>query len=159
AWDMRATLQSELLDGAEALQRRFRDGQPVPHLVLDEFLQPELARQLVEEFAQAGRDVRSSGEAFRQVDDTLRAPDLLQVLAQIAGVPRLIYDPDYHDAGLIEHFAGAADEPRIENNYHANRNWYRCLNLVIYLNPDWAEEQGGALELHADPRLAERRVT
>jgi hypothetical protein len=31
--------------------------------------------------------------------------------------------------------------------HHFHKNWHRRVNLILYLNPDWRDEWGGAIEL------------
>ena len=40
--------------------------------------------------------------------------------------------------------------PHIDNSHDGTRSYYRTLNLLYYVTPDWALENGGNLELWDD---------
>ncbi|HZS38058.1 MAG TPA: 2OG-Fe(II) oxygenase [Polyangia bacterium] len=152
---MRSVLAAELLDGVDGLARSFRAAEPFKHVVVEPLLAPELARGLAAEFrAPASGELRALGPAFQSLDDTLRSPEFLQLLTRLTGIPRLVYDPNYDGGGALEH--RAAEAPRVELPYHSNRKWYRCLNLIVFLDPEWQAEWGGAVALHAEPERPER---
>lgn len=44
-------------------------------------------------------------------------------------------------------FKGDFLNPHLDNSHGANRDLYRRLNLLYYVAPDWALENGGNLEL------------
>jgi Rps23 Pro-64 3,4-dihydroxylase Tpa1-like proline 4-hydroxylase len=68
-------------------------------------------------------------------------------LSELTGIKGLIADPYHAGAGLHEtkrggHLSVHADFPE-----HESMRINRRLNLLIYLNEDWQEDYGGALEL------------
>lgn len=146
---------------------RFRAAKPFPHVVLDGFLEPELCRRLVDtfpaydaerfrnEWGELGKawreDVSRLGTAWGELDRGLRAPEFLELLGRISGIPHLLFDPAYFGGGTHENLHGMELDPHIDFNLHPETQLHRRLNLLLYLNEEWDEAWGGSLELHTNP--------
>ena len=159
-------LHTDLDDSA--LARSFASAKPFRHLVIDDFLAPAFCRELasafpgfssgetVNEFGEeAGkavcRNVRELGESFRHFDELLRSRSFLDRLSRITGVPELLYDPEYVGGGTHENLHGQDLDPHVDFNYHPTTGQHRRLNLILFLNEEWAAAWGGALDFHRDP--------
>ena len=142
---------------------QYRSSQPYPHIVLDDFLDPEFLRAVAAEFPDHdGQDCfmreqerlkfqfrpdQCHGPLTRALFAELNSRAFLGFLSELTGIEGLIPDPYHAGAGLHEtkqggHLSIHADFPR-----HQEMGVNRRLNLLIYLNEDWHEEYGGALEL------------
>lgn len=159
-----------VLDSAPTYARAFQEGQPFRHIVIDDFLTLDFCQRIHDQFpgfdteyalnenkqvgAKATREeVRSLGPAFIEVDDLVKNPDFLALIERITGVDGLNYDPHYFGGGTHENRAGQDLDPHIDFNFHPVSNQHRRLNLIIYLNEEWNNAWGGALQLHRDPCL------
>ena len=146
----------------------FRNGSPFRHVVIDDFLQPEIARAMLESFpgfearhaknevGEVGRKavvpaVRELPAPYPQIDAWLQTEGFLDAVSRITGIPDLLYDPDYVGGGTHENVEGAGLNMHVDFNYHPRDQSHRRLNLIVYLNPEWEEDWGGALELARDP--------
>ena len=154
----------------------FRNAQPFRHVVIDEFFEPAFARALLADFprfeeryalnemgAVGGKAVRERvrdlAEPYRALDDLIQGRAFLDFVSQVTGIPELLYDPDYVGGGTHENVHGQSLDPHVDFNYHPRTRLHRRLNLIVYLNPEWEADWGGALELHADPwRPKQNRV-
>jgi hypothetical protein len=146
-----------------ALSTRYRDAEPFPHVALDEFLDPDVLRRVVEEFPDSAgqtcflrdqerlkfqfRPDECAGPATRMLFGELNSRAFLSFLSAMTGIDGLIPDPYFAGAGLHEtkrggHLGIHADFPR-----HGQMKVDRRLNLLIYLNNDWQPGYGGNLEL------------
>jgi hypothetical protein len=142
-------------------------------VVIDNFLDPALAAQLLESFpgfergnsvgddgAPGGKStldrVRQLGPAYQRLDDAIQSPEFLRAVGALAGIDGLIYDPWYLGGGTHENRNGMALDPHVDFNYHPSERWHRRLNLIVYLNPQWEEGWGGCLELFRDPHADAR---
>lgn len=152
----------------DAIQESFTHARPFRHCVIEGFLVPDHARRLLEQFPAfeqgshlnedgkpGGKStherMRGLGPDFTAFDDMVQSADFLELVGRITGIPGLLYDPMYFGGGTHENRQGQSLDPHIDFNYHPLTRWHRRLNLIVYLNPEWQAEWGGALELHSDP--------
>ncbi|HET9483350.1 MAG TPA: 2OG-Fe(II) oxygenase, partial [Xanthomonadales bacterium] len=146
----------------------FRSAAPFRHVVIEDFLDRELAGRLLAEFptfdaryalnemGQVGgkavrEEVRALSEPYRTLDAYIQTPEFLRFGSDVTGIPDLLYDPDYVGGGTHENVHGQSLDQHVDFNYHPGTKWHRRLNLIVYLNPGWEEAWGGNLELHRDP--------
>lgn len=152
------------LDG---MPESYTGATPFPYAVFDQFLRPEIARQLAAEFPGPDDAVvwdRFGAEGYevkRGSSDESRFPDCLREalhdlnsgpfvswLEKLTGIEHLLPDPHLLGGGL--HLSGPGDHLGIhaDFNWHEGLQTHRRLNLLIYLTEEvWQESWGGALEL------------
>jgi hypothetical protein len=153
---------------ADRLADAFARAEPFRHVVIDGFFDPETCKRLLaafprfedryalNELGQVGgkavrMDVRELSDDYRALDAHIQSREFLDLVGRITGIPDLLYDPDYVGGGTHENVQGQGLDPNIDFNYHPGTRWHRRLNLIVYLNPEWQESWGGALELQSDP--------
>lgn len=163
-------LNPQVLSRASEYAQSFREAQPFRHVSIDHFLSDEFCRQICAQFpdfdqqhalnedgkpgAKATREkVRELGPAFCELDDLVRQKAFRSLVSCISGVERLAYDPYYFGGGTHENRRGQELDPHIDFNFHPYSQRHRRLNLIIYLNDEWDDSWGGALQLHRDPYL------
>jgi GT2 family glycosyltransferase len=161
--------ESPLFCQTKRLADTFETSRPFKHIVIDQFLEPDVCANLLENFPvfesgdclnEAGQkggkstraDVRNLGEAYRKFDDVMRSPEFLQSLGEVTGIPNLIYDPEYVGGGTHENRPGQDLDYHIDFNHHPQTRHHRRLNLILFLNPEWQTEWGGCLQLTSNPR-------
>lgn len=150
-----------------ALRDEFRQGRPFPHLVLDPFLDPAFAREAADAFPtfeaarQQGRSFQAVHEnrkvqitdadrfpaAVARLHEAMSAPAFLETLSEITGIPRLRADPRLVGGGMHETGPRGRLDVHVDFNIHKQTGWHRRLNILVYLNPEWYDKWGGALEL------------
>jgi hypothetical protein len=165
-------LDSDLVAQAGRYAEEFKDAKPFRHVVIPQFFLPDFCWMLLEDFpafedqyarnerGEAGRkaarnQVRELSAVYRQLDDFLQTEQFLQTMSELTGIPNLLYDPDYEGGGTHENLEAQELAPHVDFNYHPRTGWHRRLNLIVYLNPEWKEEWGGNLDLHANAWDAE----
>jgi Rps23 Pro-64 3,4-dihydroxylase Tpa1-like proline 4-hydroxylase len=147
------------------LAKRYSEGNPVPHLLLPDFLDPEVARTIAGEFPDDSSEAWTQykhhnenklGMAKRElfppglgeVTDELNSPGFVGWLSQLTGIPNLVSDPSLEGGGLHQSSRGGFLNVHTDfSHHHYHKDWRRRVNLILYLNPDWKAEWGGALEL------------
>lgn len=154
---------------------RFAAAQPFPHLALDDFFEHAFVQALLAEFPPFARgnarneaghlggkatveQIRELGPAYARLDALVQSHEFLALVTRLTGIPELLYDPHYFGGGTHENRAGQELDSHVDFNRHPVTGWHRRLNLIVYLNPEWRPEWGGALELHSDPRRTDDRV-
>ena len=150
---------------APALARQFRENQPYPHLHLKGVLETDIAAQIAQEFPGLETDAwtrykhqneNKLGLTKRElfppllgdVVDQLNSPDFVDWLSQVTGIPGLLADDTLEGGGLHQSGTGGFLNVHTDfSRHHYRKDWHRRVNLILYLNPDWLEQWGGAIEL------------
>ncbi len=162
------TISKDVRSRIDDIAAAFRQAEPFPHVVIDNFLDASLASQLLEEFPpfERGNNVGDDGKPgrkstferikrlggkFESLDQAIQHREFLDVIGSIVGIPDLIYDPFYLGGGTHENCDGQSLDAHVDFNYHPSEGWHRRLNLIVYLNPEWDTAWGGNLELFRDP--------
>ncbi|HUG22116.1 2OG-Fe(II) oxygenase, partial [Piscinibacter sp.] len=149
----------------EQLSATYCFAEPFPHIVLDDFLPPDIAELALEHFpAESLRSDKKfemgyAGLHKRQIlpedcDPEARklfhffnSRPMLEFLEGISSIQGLIPDPYFLGGGYHETLRGGKlgihADFRINEQLHLNRR----MNVIIYLNKDWKREFGGFLEL------------
>ncbi len=167
-------LASRLRGGAAA----FQGALPFPHLVMDGFLEPELARAAAAAFppreAEIWRRFRLENseklactnpqvmpDAPRAILAALNGPKMLAALEALTGIEGLVADANLLGGGMHMITRGGFLEVHADFNVHQdNPSWDRRLNLLLYLNEGWDEAWGGHLELwERDMSACAHRIT
>jgi hypothetical protein len=151
----------------EALRRAYRAAEPFPFVVIDGFLEAGFARELasslpsLESARRSGREFKAVNErgkvqvtrseafppAVRALNELMAAPALLGALERITGVRGLLADEELVGGGIHLMDRGAHLDVHVDFDRIEERNLYRRLNLLLFLNEDWKDEWGGELEL------------
>lgn len=150
------------------LREQFLSAQPFRHIAIDDFLDVELARSLLENFpvfdkklavnedGEVGRKavqekVSTLGPVWKQLNSLVKGEQFRRLVSDITGVPELQFDPYYFGGGTHENLHGQNLNPHVDFNFHPITRQHRRLNLIFYLSPEWEEAWGGSIQLHRDP--------
>lgn len=156
--------RSELFPLADKLREDFMTASPFPHVVIDDFLPPEVLEGVLSEFPEPEQSTWEQFDTAREVklalaDAEQMGPRTRHLLAEfntavftdflqrLTGIDSLIPDPHYVGGGLHQIRAGGFLKVHADFNKHRGLNLDRRLNGILYLNPDWQEEWGGHLQL------------
>lgn len=138
---------------------------PYPHIVIDDFLPPDVAERLEADFPPVDAPVWFRFPSADQVNklqlteerhlpDSLRTAvhefnsgQFLDQVERITGIKNLVPDPKLVGGGLHQISTGGRLDMHIDYSHHPGTGLCRRLNLIVYLNKDWREEYGGHLEL------------
>ena len=146
----------------------FNNAKPYKHLVIDEFLEPQIAEGLLKdfpifnpntslnEFGKPGpkcviNDIKSISHNYENFYEFINSENFLLHISKLTGIGNLLPDPQMYGGGTHENIEGAELDCHIDFNYQSSANYHRRLNVLLYLNKEWDESWGGAIELHKDP--------
>lgn len=149
---------------AQDLNPAYAATAPFPHSVIDDFLPPDLADRLLQEFPdsrkidwirqQNPRSKKLSTEALDEVQpftyqllNHFNSPAALRFLERLTGIQGLVPDPYFVGGGLHQIEKDGYLKIHADFNLHPTLKLDRRINLLLYMNKDWREEYGGHLEL------------
>lgn len=149
-------------NNVEKLNNTFVGTPPFPMIVLDNFLPTNFILNLNEEcvsipnqywseFTRKGsymkecKQMQVAPVAFNFVNEMHSALGM-EWLAQVTGIKDLIPDPYLIGAGYSRSWNGDSLQLHTDFNWNDQLKLHRILSFIIYLNPNWKEEWGGALE-------------
>ncbi len=163
-------LSPGVLDKAGELAVEFAQAKPFRHVVIDHFFTPDYCQSLIREFpkfdeklainengevgAKAVREqIKDIGPEFKKLHELSKSDMFRGLIGRITGIADLQHDPYYFGGGTHENRQGQGLDAHVDFNYHPVTHQHRRLNLIVYLNEEWNDEWGGALQLHRDPYL------
>jgi len=155
--------EAQCRSAGKLLADSYRSASPFPHIVIDDFVDRDVLQAIVRDFPQPNGTLPfaraqerlkhqyhpkdCAGLATRNLFAELNSQAFLAFLAEMTGIQGLIADAYYTGAGLHETLRGGHLGIHADFNRHEVMNVERRLNLLIYLNEDWDDSYGGALEL------------
>lgn len=143
----------------------YTSAEPYPHIVIDDFLPPQLSQTLLANFPaeplETDRvfDMNYAGHFKRQVAPEscngfvreffhfFNSRPVLAFLEKLTGIDGLLPDPYYEGGGFHEISSGGKLGVHADFRVHDKLHVQRRINLLIYLNPVWDESWNGRLEL------------
>lgn len=152
---------------ASELREQFQNAKPFPYVVIDDILLPEVAKSVEAGFdtalshkrhdsTKSHRDVllktgtpnlRVMTPAQVGVFDAIHSDRFVRFLEDATGIQPVFADPNLRGGGLHSSYRGAYLNIHTDFNFHPNEDTHRRLNLIIYVNEEWQDDWGGALEL------------
>jgi hypothetical protein len=148
----------------EELKKQWNSKRPFRYLVVDDFLIPEQAEEILSNYPavdQGGWDGTTyinqknkfqqrefvQGSIFNKVFEELNSATFLKEIEYITGLENLIPDEKLFGGGLHQSRTGAFLDVHVDYNIHPETKLHRRLNILIYMNKDWLDEYEGHLQL------------
>ena len=140
---------------------------PFPHIVMENFIKEDVLKRVSSEFPDlsklkdsvikynnskeiklAGKGMQVLSPAALELNTYLQSDLMMNWLNDLTSIKEpLISDPYLSGGGYHEIKTGGLLKVHADFNKHPKLNLDRRLNLLIYLNEDWRDEWGGALQL------------
>ena len=151
-----------LEENKEKLKKKYYSCKPFPHLVLKDICDKSKINELysnIPELENKSRDYmfannkfeksnyQTLGPLFKELQDDLRSPKMNSFLSFLTNKETFV-DPKNHGGGLHQGKENSYLDMHLDFNYHPiNKNWWREMNLLLYLNKGWKNEHKGHLKL------------
>lgn len=151
----------------EILRTLFTGGKPVPHIVIDNFIEVTDAKSVVAAYPDFNSAIEL-GQTFKAVNErkkvqvsdskkfaepvaelnrVLASADFLADLAYITNIPNVLADEQLVGGGIHITGAGGHLDVHVDFNFIEDRQLHRRLNLLLYLNEPWQKDWGGQFQL------------
>jgi hypothetical protein len=168
--------RDELMPLAESRREAYATARPFPHAVIDGLLPEGVLDAVLAEFPDprrgdwfafdsplerklATQEDSGMGPATRHVLGELNSAAFIDFLERLTGIEGLVPDPHFVGGGLHQIERGGHLKVHADFNRHPHTGLERRLNVLVYLNRDWRDEYGGALELWSrDMATREARI-
>lgn len=166
-----------LLAVADLHREEYRTADPFPHAVIDGVLPDEVLDLVLAEFPSpeeipwrlftdeghthklATERPELMGPFTRHLLNEFNSGVMIEFLERLTGIDGLVPDPHLAGGGLHQIEPGGFLDVHADFNVYERIRLDRRLNLLLYLNRDWSEEDGGHLELWSrDMSRCARRV-
>jgi len=150
----------------DELSKRYQKASPYPHIVLENFLNPEVLNDCIAEFNKLNetdgwinyKHYNENKRGLNKLDllpetikgtiNELNSPEFLEFLSKLTGIKDLQKDDGLEGGGIHQSTRGGYLNIHADFTVHPHhRNWQRRVNVLVYLNKEWEEAWGGKLEL------------
>jgi Rps23 Pro-64 3,4-dihydroxylase Tpa1-like proline 4-hydroxylase len=147
------------------LHEEFISALPFNHIVIDNFLEEEVALKCVEEFPHYDDDIWTAHwlnaienkkalnhwDKFKKttycVFTHLFSEEWIECMRELTGKKNIISDVGLHGGGLHAHTTGGNLNIHLDYSVHPKLDLQRNYNIILYMSPNWKQEWGGGLEL------------
>ena len=148
------------------IKNNYSKNKPFPNIVIDNFFNDDFLNKISEEFPDlsktsisqkyknkdevkfANNDFKNFPENIKDLINFMNSDNFIEFLQNITSIKeKLISDPELNGGGLHEIKSGGYLKIHTDFNKHPNLNLDRRINILIYLNKNWKDNNGGQLEL------------
>ena len=149
-----------LTEKADQFRIDYLSAKPFSYLIIDDFCDTAKLLELyskIPDLENKSRDYMFAknkfeksnygalGPLFQELHDELHSEKMDQFLSYISAKD-IFVDPKNFGGGLHQGKSRSRLDMHLDFNYHPlEKNWYREMNLLFYLNKDWKPEYGGDL--------------
>lgn len=157
-------LNASVLSEVDRLKSEYASAAPFPHVVIDAFLQSDVAKRAGKEFPPltddwigymhvnenkyANIEPMTWGPTLQALLDELQSQSFISFLEELTGIQGLLPDHELAGGGLHQSIRGGYLNVHADFTVHPRRrDWQRRVNVLVYFNEEWSDEWGGHLEL------------
>jgi len=164
-------IHPDVIRRAAEIQRAFQQAKPFRYVAIDNFLSSDNCESLLRDFPvfdekRATNELGLTGRKavvehisnissfYRAFYQYINSEAFLNAMSKLTGIQDLIADKTLFGGGTHNNLSGQGLDVHIDFNIDERNMLHRRINLLIYLNKEWEEAWGGAIELHSDPHNA-----
>ncbi len=151
----------------DALSREYHSAEPFPFFSIPRLLRADFAREVLsaypsyERALEMGREFGAANEMLkvqitepgrfpepvRKLHEILSSEEFIRMVGEVTGIDGLVADPALVGAGMHVMGSGGRLDVHVDFNRIKDRDLYRRLNILVFLNERWEADWGGRLEL------------
>jgi hypothetical protein len=144
------------------IRQQFENAEPCKHIALENFLIDDVATTLFQNFPKLNTlnvkrksinenkseeyHLENFHPQFNELRDFLNTPQMYEWISKVTGIEGLSSTFDSLGAGVHQGGPGSFVDVHVDVNMNPAAKLHRRINLLIYLNKNWKNEYGGALE-------------
>lgn len=133
------------------------------HFALDEVLPDAIAREIYAQFPKPSKmhlmsspgkirlkysHLKDVNPLLREINQAIQDPRVVAMVEEITGIKNQIPDPTRFAGGISTLMPGYFINPHLDNSHDIEvKRYYRTVNILYYVSPDWCLENGGNYEL------------
>ena len=156
----------QLESNIEEFSNKFSNALPFEHIVIDNFCDEEKLSIALDSVGTPEHNSSSKSrdyvfaknkfeksqfdhicEEFKHLKNEILSKRFEKFLFHLTG-QNIFIDETFHGGGLHQGASGSFLDMHADFNYHPiNPNWFRNINLLIYLNKDWKKDYKGQLKI------------
>lgn len=150
----------------ELLQKEYSNAQPFEHIIIDDFLDPEYAENIFQEFPTINDtwheyknpiEVKYTYDNINELNVDIKNyfyylshPEIIEMMQKITNIHDLEYDEFLHGAGVHMHPRYGRLNIHLDYEKHPYSGKERRLNVILFMSKDWNSDWNGANELWND---------
>lgn len=148
------------------LKEQFFQKHPIKvarHFALDNLLPMEIAEQIYANFPKPSKmhllsspgkiklkysHLKDAPQLLNDINSAIQDPKIVAMIEDITQIKNQIPDPTRFAGGISTLLKGYYLNPHIDNSHDVEKKqFYRTVNLLYYVSPNWGPENGGNYEL------------
>ncbi|MDI9258266.1 2OG-Fe(II) oxygenase [Flavobacterium sedimenticola] len=161
--DLANLIFDKLSEAKETLKAQFQNNPTgIRYFFIDALLPESVALQIAEVFPQPEamvlkKSLRENKYVAAQMNlyhplleeiiYAFQDKRVVELIGNICNISNPIPDEYLYAGGISAMGKDQFLNPHLDNSHDKDRQWWRVLNLLYYVTPDWQEENGGNLEL------------
>lgn len=138
------------------------------HFILDDLLPIELAEEIYANFPKPSKMhllssygrlkskysyFKETSKLLQDVNNAIRDPRVIAEIEDITAIKNQIPDPSRYAGGVSTLLKGYYINPHLDFSHDIEvKRYYRTVNMLYYVSPNWKQENGGNYELW-DPAI------
>lgn len=155
-----------LSEAKQQLKKEFFREHPIKvarHFALDNLLPTEMAERIHAHFpkpkkmhllSSSGKiklkycHLKDASSLLRDINSAIQSPRVVAAIEDITEIKNQIPDPTRFAGGISTLLKGYYINPHLDNSHDLEKKiYYRTVNLLYYVSPNWQRENGGNYEL------------
>ncbi len=154
-----------LSESSEQLKKQFFAEHPIKvarHFVFDNLLPMEIAEEVYAQFPKPNQmrllnsygelklkysHIKHTTQLLQDLHFTIQSPTVISMIENITEIKNQVPDPSQIAGGVSTLLKGYYINPHLDTSHDVDKKFYRAVNMLYYVSPNWRLENGGNYEL------------